>query len=234
MTEPLVEAVNVAKNLGSGAARVAALRGVSLTLNGGELTLLKGPSGSGKTTLLSILGCMLTPTEGTVRVCGHSTDGAGPEDLALLRRKHVGFVFQSFHLFPTLSATDNVRLALDVRGEPSRPARARSREALARVGLAHKAKVFPRELSGGEQQRVAIARAIVGAPSIILADEPTAALDGENGQAIMTILAEIARERGHAVLIVTHDPRILPFADRVVHIEDGRIVGEEHGGAKLQ
>jgi putative ABC transport system ATP-binding protein len=234
MTEPLVEAVNVAKNLGSGAARVAALRGVSLTLNGGELTLLMGPSGSGKTTLLSILGCMLTPTEGTVRVCGHSTDGAGPEDLALLRRKHVGFVFQSFHLFPTLSATDNVRLALDVRGEPSRPARARSREALARVGLAHKAKVFPRELSGGEQQRVAIARAIVGAPSIILADEPTAALDGENGQAIMTILAEIARERGHAVLIVTHDPRILPFADRVVHIEDGRIVGEEQGGAKLQ
>jgi putative ABC transport system ATP-binding protein len=234
MTEPLLEAVNVAKNLGSGAARVAALRGVSLTLNGGELTLLMGPSGSGKTTLLSILGCMLTPTEGTVRVCGHSTDGAGPEDLALLRRKHVGFVFQSFHLFPTLSATDNVRLALDVRGEPSRPARARSREALARVGLAHKAKVFPRELSGGEQQRVAIARAIVGAPSIILADEPTAALDGENGQAIMTILAEIARERGHAVLIVTHDPRILPFADRVVHIEDGRIVGEEHGGAKLQ
>lgn len=234
MTEPLVEAANVAKNLGSGAARVAALRGVSLTLNGGELTLLMGPSGSGKTTLLSILGCMLTPTEGTVRVCGHSTDGAGPEDLALLRRKHVGFVFQSFHLFPTLSATDNVRLALDVRGEPSRPARARSREALARVGLAHKAKVFPRELSGGEQQRVAIARAIVGAPSIILADEPTAALDGENGQAIMTILAEIARERGHAVLIVTHDPRILPFADRVVHIEDGRIVGEEHGGAKLQ
>ena len=227
MTEPLVEAANVAKNLGSGAARVAALRGVSLTLNGGELTLLMGPSGSGKTTLLSILGCMLTPTEGTVRVCGHSTDGAGPEDLALLRRKHVGFVFQSFHLFPTLSATDNVRLALDVRGEPSRPARARSREALARVGLAHKAKVFPRELSGGEQQRVAIARAIVGAPSIILADEPTAALDGENGQAIMTILAEIARERGHAVLIVTHDPRILPFADRVVHIEDGRIVGEE-------
>jgi len=234
MTEPLLEAVNVAKNLGSGAARVAALRGVSLTLNGGELTLLMGPSGSGKTTLLSILGCMLTPTEGTVRVCGHSTDGAGPEDLALLRRKHVGFVFQSFHLFPTLSATDNVRLALDVRGEPSRPARARSREALARVGLAHKAKVFPRELSGGEQQRVAIARAIVGAPSIILADEPTAALDGENGQAIMTILAEIARERGHAVLIVTHDPRILPFADRVVHIEDGRIVGEEQGGAKLQ
>jgi putative ABC transport system ATP-binding protein len=234
MTEPLLEAVNVAKDLGSGAAKVAALRGVSLTLNGGELTLLMGPSGSGKTTLLSILGCMLTPTVGTVRVCGHLTAGAGPEDLALLRREHVGFVFQSFHLFPTLSATDNVRLALDVRGVPSRAARTRSREALAKVGLPHKTKAFPRELSGGEQQRVAIARAIVGNPSIILADEPTAALDGENGRAIMKILAEIAKERGHAVLIVTHDPRLLPFADRVVHIEDGRIVGEERGAVKLQ
>jgi putative ABC transport system ATP-binding protein len=227
MTESLIQAVNVAKVLGSGAAQVAALRGVSLELNVGELTLLMGPSGSGKTTLLSILGCMLTPTEGTVRICGHSTAGAEPEDLALLRREHLGFVFQSFHLFPTLSAADNVRLALDVRGEPSRSAKSRSREALARVGLPHKASAFPRELSGGEQQRVAIARAIVGNPSIILADEPTAALDGENGQAIMKILAEVTKGPGRAVLIVTHDPRLLPFADRVVHIEDGRIVGEE-------
>ena len=176
---------------------------------------------------------MLRPTEGTVRICGHPTAGAGPEDLALLRREHVGFVFQSFHLFPTSSATDNVRLALDVRGQPSRAAKVMSREALAKVGLAHKTKAYPRQLSGGEQQRVAIARAIVGNPSIILADEPTAALDGENGRAIMKILAGIAREQGHAVLIVTHDPRLLPFADRVVHIEDGRITGEEPGGAKL-
>jgi len=234
MTSPLLDAVNVSKVLGSGAAKVAALKGVSLTLKGGELTLLMGPSGSGKTTLLSILGCMLTPTEGTVRVCGHSTAGADPEDLALLRRKHVGFVFQSFHLFPTLSATDNVRVALDVRGERFRSAKAKSREALARVGLPHKIKAFPGELSGGEQQRVAIARAIVGDPSIILADEPTAALDGENGQAVMKILAGIAREQGRAVLIVTHDPRLLPFADRVVHIEDGRIVREERRGAELR
>lgn len=234
MTERLIEAVNVAKILCSGAAKVVALRDVSLALKSGELTLLMGPSGSGKTTLLSILGCMLTPTEGTVRVCGHSTAGAGPEDLALLRREHVGFVFQSFHLFPSLSATDNVRLALDIRGEPSRMARTKSREALAKVGLPHKTLAFPRELSGGEQQRVAIARAIVGNPSIILADEPTAALDGENGHAIMKILAEIAKEQGHAVLIVTHDPRLLPFADRVVHIEDGRIVREERRGAKPQ
>ena len=232
MTEPLLEAVNVTKDLGTGAAKVAALKGVSLALKGGELTLLMGPSGSGKTTLLSILGCMLTPTAGTVHIRQHSTADAEPEDLARLRREHVGFIFQSFHLFPTLSATDNVRLALDVRGGSSRAAKARSREALAKVGLGHKMKAYPRELSGGEQQRVAIARAIVGNPSIILADEPTAALDGENGQAIMKILADVAREREHAVLIVTHDPRLLPFADRVVHIEDGRITDEQHG--KLQ
>lgn len=234
MIEPVVEVMNVAKVLGSGAAQVAALKGVSLALNGGELTLLMGPSGSGKTTLLSILGCILTPTEGTVSVRGHSTESAGPEDLALLRREHVGFVFQSFHLFPTLTAADNVRLALDVRGEPSRSAKVRSREALAKVGLSHKVSAFPRELSGGEQQRVAIARAIVANPSIILADEPTAALDGENGRAIMTILAGIAKEQGRGVLIVTHDPRLLPFADRVVHIEDGLIVSEKRGGAKRQ
>ncbi|MET0708287.1 MAG: ABC transporter ATP-binding protein [Tardiphaga sp.] len=232
MNEPMLEAVNVTKDLGSGAAKVAALKGVSLALNGGELTLLMGPSGSGKTTLLSILGCLLAPTDGTVRIRQQSIAGADPEDLARLRREHVGFVFQSFHLFPTLSATDNVRLALDVRGEPRRAAKVRSREALAKVGLAHKTKAYPRELSGGEQQRVAIARAIVGNPSIILADEPTAALDGENGQAVMKLLAEVAREQGHAVLIVTHDPRLLPFADRVVHIEDGRITGEERGGIR--
>jgi putative ABC transport system ATP-binding protein len=229
MSEPLLEAVNVTKDLGSGAAKVAALKGVSLALRPGELTLLMGPSGSGKTTLLSILGCMLTPTAGTVRIRRQSTADADPEDLARLRREHVGFIFQSFHLFPTLSATDNVRLALDVRGEPARAARVRSRDALAKVGLAHKTKAYPRELSGGEQQRVAIARAIVGNPSIILADEPTAALDRENGQAIMKLLAEVAKESEHAVLIVTHDPRLLPFADRVVHIEDGRIVGEQAG-----
>jgi putative ABC transport system ATP-binding protein len=232
MSEPILEAANVTKDLGSGAARVAALKGVSLALSGGELTLLMGPSGSGKTTLLSILGCMLSPTDGTVHICQQSTAGADPEELARLRREHVGFVFQSFHLFPTLSATDNVRLALDVRGEPRRAAKLRSREALAKVGLAHKIKAYPRELSGGEQQRVAIARAIVGNPSIILADEPTAALDGANGQAVMKLLAELARERGHAVLIVTHDPRLLPFADRVVHIEDGRIIAEERGGIR--
>lgn len=232
MTEPVVEAVDVVKVLGQGAGQVQALRGVNLALKGGELTLLMGPSGSGKTTLLSILGCMLTPTRGTVRIGGRSTEGAGPEELAKLRRERVGFIFQSYHLFPTLTVTDNVQLALDVRGDNSARARIKTEEALALVGLAHKANAFPLELSGGEQQRVAVARAIVGKPSVILADEPTAALDSENGMAIMELLAEIADDAAHGVLVVAHDPRILRFADRVVHIEDGRIVSEERPGAE--
>ncbi len=231
MTEAVLEAVDVVKNLGHGAGEVQALKGVSLSLKGGAMTLLMGPSGSGKTTLLSILGCMLTPTTGTVRVRGHATAGATPEDLAKLRRQHIGFVFQSYHLFPTLTAADNVRLALDVRGERASHAKAKATEALAMVGLSHKTKSYPMELSGGEQQRVAIARAIVGDASAILADEPTAALDSENGQAIMTVLSQIAKDASRGVLVVTHDPRILPFANRVVRIEDGRIVGEEPGGA---
>jgi putative ABC transport system ATP-binding protein len=230
MTEPVIEAIDTVKFLGDGAARVQALKGVSLAVTGGELTLLMGPSGSGKTTLLSILGCMLTPTSGTVRVSGQAINGADPETLAKIRRENIGFVFQSYHLFPTLTALDNVRIALDVRGENSHRALQKSKEALARVGLALKMGSYPQELSGGEQQRVAIARAIVGNAATVLADEPTAALDSENGHAIMAVLAEIARDRGRGVLVVTHDPRIVPFADRIVRIEDGRIIGEERAG----
>ena len=229
MTEPVVEAIDVVKFLGIGAGRVQALKGVSLSLAGGELALLMGPSGSGKTTLLSVLGCILSPTEGTVRVCGHSTAGLKPEQLAKLRRDHIGFVFQSYHLFPTLTAVDNVRLVLDVGGERSHRAFDRAMDALAIVGLSHKIDAFPRELSGGEQQRVAIARAIVGNAAIILADEPTAALDSENGNSIMSVLAEIAKGPARGVLVVTHDPRILPFASRIIRIEDGLIIGEAPG-----
>ncbi|MGD0026873.1 MAG: ABC transporter ATP-binding protein [Xanthobacteraceae bacterium] len=229
MTEPVIEAVGIVKFLGKGAGKVQALKGVSLSLAGGELALLMGPSGSGKTTLLSVLGCILSPTEGTVRACSHSTAGLRPEHLAKLRRDHIGFVFQSFHLFPTLTAVDNVRLVLEVRGERSHRAIATAMDALAAVGLSHKINAFPRELSGGEQQRVAIARAIVGNAAAILADEPTAELDSENGHAIMSVLAEIAKDRARGVLVVTHDPRILPFASRIVRIEDGHIVGEERG-----
>jgi putative ABC transport system ATP-binding protein len=232
MSDLVMEATGIAKDLGTGAGQIRALKGVDLALKGGQLTLLMGPSGSGKTTLLSILGCMLTPTEGTVRVRGDSIAGKNPEDLAKLRRENIGFVFQSYHLFPTLTAADNVRLALDVRGETGRDAADKSRGALARVGLSNKTRNYPRQLSGGEQQRVAIARAVVGEPSVILADEPTAALDTENGKAIMGILAAIARDPGRGVLVVTHDPRLVPFADRIIHIEDGLIVREESGGAE--
>ncbi len=230
MSEPVIDAAGVVKFLGHGAGRVQALRGVNLSLAGGELVLLMGPSGSGKTTLLSIMGCLMTPSEGTLRVCGRNITDLDPEALAGIRRDHIGFVFQSYHLFPTLTAEDNVRLALDVRGERSQ--RKAAREVLAMVGLGHKTRSFPSELSGGEQQRVAIARAIVGKPSAILADEPTGALDTENGKAIMTLLADIARDPSRGVLVVTHDPRILPFASRIVHIEDGRLVREELGAAK--
>ena len=231
MTGPVIEAVDVVKFLGEGAGRVQALKGVSLDLAPGELTLLMGPSGSGKTTLLSVLSSMLTPTSGTVRIAGELTAGARPGALAKLRRDHIGFVFQSYHLFPTLNALDNVRLALDVRGERSDRAIAKAKAVLEIVGLAHKATACPHELSGGEQQRVAIARAIVGNPAAILADEPTGALDSENGHAVMTILADIAKDKARGVLVVTHDPRSLPFADRIIHIEDGRILGEERRSA---
>jgi len=227
MTEPVLEASDIVQFLGQGAGRVQALKGVSLQLRGGELVLLMGPSGSGKTTLLSILGCLMTPASGTVRIAGQSTEGADPEALAKLRRDHIGFIFQSYHLFPTLTAEENIRLALDVRGETSRSAVTAARDVLTRVGLGHKRKSRPLALSGGEQQRVAVARAIVGNATAILADEPTGALDTENGQAIMTLLADIAKDPARAVLVVTHDPRILPFADRIIHIEDGRIVREE-------
>jgi putative ABC transport system ATP-binding protein len=233
MTAAIVEAVEISRVLGSGPAQVQALKDVSLTLRGGQLTVLMGPSGSGKTTLLSILGCMLAPTKGTVRICGTSTTGAPPEELARIRRQFIGFVFQSYHLFGTLTAAENILLALDVRGERGPKAIAKTREVLASVGLASKTASFPRQLSGGEQQRVAIARAIVAEPSVILTDEPTAALDAANGRAIMTILTAIARERGSAVLVVTHDPRLLGFADRIVHIEDGSLTREESAGSEV-
>ena len=221
-----MEVIDVTKSLGEGAGRVMAVKGASLSLYGGELTLLMGPSGSGKTTLLSMLGCILSPTSGEVRFAGRTTTGASAEQLAKLRQ-NIGFIFQSYHLFPTLTAEENVRLTLDVRGERSISAVDKAQQALSAVGLSHKYKSFPLDLSGGEQQRVAIARAIVGNPSVILSDEPTAALDSENGLAIMGVLADIAKNPARAVFVVTHDPRIVPFADRILRIEDGKLVSDE-------
>ena len=221
---PILEARRIVKELGDGEGKVLALNDVSLSLFPGEFTLLMGPSGSGKTTLLSILGCILTPTSGSLRVAGECADKSGAEDLASLRRRHLGFIFQSYNLFPTLTALDNVRLGLDVRGFSAADCKRRALDALHNVGLGHRLGCYPRTLSGGEKQRVAIARAIASSPSIILADEPTSALDTENGHAIMDLLAKIARKDNCAILAVTHDPRTIPYADRVIEIEDGKII----------
>jgi putative ABC transport system ATP-binding protein len=186
-----------------------------------------GPSGSGKTTLLSILGCILSPTEGYIEVAGNSTQGQDAEGLANIRRRHVGFVFQGYNLFPTMTASENVMLALDVRAKPVVDPPTHALNALIAVGLGHRAKAYPAKLSGGEKQRVALARALAGSPSVILADEPTAALDAENGRAVMALLAEVAKDPNRAVLAVTHDHRTLPYADRIVRIEDGKIHSDE-------
>ncbi len=223
----LLEAKGIVKVFGSGEGVVKPLKGVDLDLRAGELTLLMGPSGSGKTTLLSILGCILSPTEGYLNLAGNSTEGLDAEGLADLRRQHVGFVFQGYNLFPTMTATENVMLALDVRAKPVVNPPGHAVEALESVGLGHRAKAFPAKLSGGEKQRVAIARALIGSPAVILADEPTAALDGENGQAVMALLSQVAQDPNRAVLAVTHDHRTLKYADRIIRIEDGYIVGEE-------
>ncbi|WP_300160001.1 ABC transporter ATP-binding protein [Solidesulfovibrio sp.] len=222
--ETLLEAKGVAKTFTLGKVEVPALRGVDVSVRGGEVCLLMGPSGSGKTTLLSILGCILSPSAGSVSVMGRDTAGLPERELAKVRLAHIGFIFQSYNLFPTLRAVENVQVALDLRGVSGTDARDRALAALASVGLADKADVLPRDLSGGQKQRVAIARALVAEPAVILADEPTAALDSETGRAVIALVRELAVTRGSSVVIVTHDPRIADFADRVVRIEDGRIV----------
>ena len=224
---PVLVARDITKELGRGAGLVKALKGVGLELFPGELTLLMGPSGSGKTTLLSILGCILAPTSGKLSIAGQQTEGLNPEALAELRRRHVGFIFQGYNLFPTLNAEENVRLALEVRGTKGPDQVLKAQRALQQVGLGHRMRSVPSHLSGGEKQRVAVARAIASNPSLILADEPTAALDSENGQQVMALLADVAHASTHAVLAVTHDPRTIPYADRILRIEDGLIVSED-------
>ena len=225
----ILSAQGITKTVGTGAGELTILKGIDLELKSGELTLLMGPSGSGKTTLLSILGCILSPTTGQLDVAGETASGQGPEGLADIRRRHVGFVFQSYNLFPTLNALENLMLALDVRDSGIEDAEAAATEALKAVGLGHRMGAYPGRMSGGEKQRVAIARALAGAPSVILADEPTAALDSENGRAVMELMAKVAKDKSRAVLCVTHDHRTLGYADRVITIEDGRIVSDKRG-----
>jgi len=215
------------KTYAEGATGTPALRGVDLDVHAGEVLMLVGPSGSGKTTLLSIMGCILTATSGSVRVGGREVVGLREKELPALRLQHIGFVFQGFNLFPTLTARENVELMLDLKGVPAAAAKRRAHELLDQVGLGEKHGSFPADLSGGQKQRIAIARALAGDPEIILADEPTAALDSQTGRNVMEMMSELAHKRGRAVVIVTHDSRVLSFADRIVKIEDGAIAGAD-------
>lgn len=211
------------KTYESGQAAVQALREVDLDVVRGEVLLLMGPSGSGKTTLLSIMGCILRPTSGSVTIGGREVTRLSEKELPAVRLDHIGFIFQSFNLFPTLTAGENVELALDLQGIRGRVAKHRAGELLELVGLNDRYRTFPSALSAGQKQRVAIARALAGEPDIILADEPTASLDSQSGRVVIEMLHMLAHQRGRAVAIVTHDSRTLEFGDHILYIEDGRI-----------
>jgi putative ABC transport system ATP-binding protein len=230
MTDVLLAARGVRKTYGEGALATTALREVSLDVHAGELTLLMGPSGSGKTTLISILAGLLRPSEGTVRLVGEPITEMSEADVASVRRQNLGFVFQSYNLFPALTARDNVAVVLRMKGLERADAERAAGEVLARVGLGDRAHHRPGELSGGQKQRVAIARAIAGGPALVVGDEITAALDGATGMAVLELLrAHVRPDTG--VLLVTHDHRLEAYAHRVVEMEDGHVVRDRAIGA---
>ena len=211
---------------GSGRAKVRALNGVSLGFQPGQLTLIMGPSGSGKTTLLSLLGCILTPDSGQVTIMDREMGQLAEDDRGKIRRQFIGYVFQAFRLFRSLSALENVMVALEISGVRGDKARKPAREALDSMGLADKWRLKPGELSGGEKQRVAIARALVNDPPIILADEPTASLDSVSGLEITETLRRLATQEKRLVVVVSHDQRWLSYSQRTVTMEDGRVVSD--------
>lgn len=205
----------------TGAENYQALKHVDLDVKFGDIQLLMGPSGSGKTTFLSILAGILTPSAGSVRLLGQEITKLSSNKLAQFRLENIGFIFQGFNLFPALTALENVEVALKLKGVRKTAARHQAQELLEQVGLGDKGNRLPQDLSGGQKQRVAIARALAGNPQLIMADEPTAALDSQNGHAVIELLRNLAKEKGRTVLIVTHDPRIIDVADHVAYLEDG-------------
>lgn len=215
----------------SGTQRFQALKNIDLDVYRGDIQLLMGPSGSGKTTLLSILGGILTPTSGSVSLLGQDLTRMSRSQLARFRLKNIGFIFQEFNLFPALTALENIVVALEMKGVKGRAGRQEAMRLLEQVELDTKASSLPRDLSGGQKQRVAIARSLAGDPHFIMADEPTAALDSRSGQAVVALLRRLAKEQNRTVVMVTHDPRIIEEADRVVHIEDGVLQSASFGGA---
>ncbi len=221
--QPAISVRQLTKIYSSGTTQLRALDAVDMDVQPGELVLLMGPSGSGKTTLLSIMGCILRASSGSLRILGQEVSHLNEKQLPRIRLAQIGFVFQGFNLFPALTAGENVELALNLKGMHGSDARNIAAALLDQVGLGDKYGSLPANLSGGQKQRIAIARALAGEPNIILADEPTGSLDSQSGRMVMELMRRLARERKRTVVLVTHDNRILDYADRVIHIEDGRI-----------
>jgi putative ABC transport system ATP-binding protein len=226
--DALARLVGVGKTYGSGEHAVNALSNATLDIQPGEVTLIEGPSGSGKTTLISILGLLLKPTAGEVWIEGRDVAGLGERELPGLRARNFGFVFQGFNLFPALTALENVSMAIQMKDSKVKNAKAEAKRLLEVVGLGPRMHHLPADLSGGQKQRVAIARALGGNPPIIVGDEPTAALDTKTALSVMELLRDLATSQGRAVVVVTHDPRLERFADRVVRVEDGLIQSIDH------
>lgn len=220
-----VEKINL--TYGSGRAAVCALDDVSLHFQAGQMVLVMGPSGSGKTTLLSILGCLLKPDSGKIWLMGSEVSNASENERGRLRQQNIGYIFQAFRLFRSLSALDNVMLTMEISGKRGRAAKASAMQALETVGLADRAHLKPKELSGGEKQRVAIARALINDAPIILADEPTASLDGKSGNQIAEMMLEIAESQKRLVVVVSHDPRIIAYGHRIIKMQDGRLMDDQ-------
>jgi putative ABC transport system ATP-binding protein len=227
---PLIELDAVSRTYGSGDAQVQALRNVSFKVMPGDFVSIMGPSGSGKSTMLGLLGCLDVPTSGRLVVGGRVVSDMADHERSRVRGRAIGFVFQQFHLIPFLDAVANVEAALLYRGLRSRERRERAMASLERVGLAHRFDHRPVQLSGGEQQRVALARALVTDPSIVLADEPTGALDSRNAENVMELLSSL-RSVDRAIILVTHDPQVGGAADRWIRMRDGSIVSDQQRGA---
>jgi putative ABC transport system ATP-binding protein len=227
MEDLVVRAAGLCKTYRNGAIAAPVLQGIDLEITRGECLFLVGQSGSGKTTLLSILGCVLSPDAGMLQILGEDVTGYSSTEQARFRREKVGFVFQRFHLFDALTAVENVRVAFELLGIPPAEATQKSRELLGLVGLADKADSRVTQLSMGQKQRVALARALAGNPELILADEPTASLDADAGLGAMHVLKDLCHSLHKTVIVVTHDSRILPIADRILKLADGRIVSDQ-------
>ena len=222
----MLELREVSRSYGQGSAEVHALHKVSLTADEGAMVAVMGPSGSGKSTLLTIAGTLEDPTSGEVLIAGRPVSGESRGAKARLRRRVIGYVFQDFNLLPGLTAAENVSLPLELDGVPGRKARIAALKALDRLGLSERASHYPDQMSGGERQRVAIARAMVGERRLLLADEPSGALDSVNGEAVMRLIHDACKNAGMTAVVVTHDAQLASWADRVVFLRDGRVTDQ--------